>query len=161
MNSTTTDFKAVPIAADHDARNLAIVYGSLGTLIAFTSLVFAILSWMRSRHHRLAAHQPSDDVELGVNTLRDTVRVRQELHSPGSVSHKYVPIKKYDRRSKLTSHSDHLQTTSTPPAIAITHPQSPFELEGDATVPQRAHESRDTTGFPNTMDLPCSASVAP
>jgi hypothetical protein len=161
MNSTTTDFKAIPIAADQDARNLAIVYGSLGTLIAFTSLVFAILSWMRSRHHRLAAHQPSDDVELGVNTLRDTVRVRQELHSPGSVSHKYVPIKKYDRRSKLTSHSDHCQATSAFSAITTTQPQSPFELEGDATMPSRTHESPNATGSTNTMDPPCSVPVAP
>ena len=66
MNSTTTDFKAFPITADRDARNLAIIYGSLGTLIAFASLIFAILSWMRSRRQRLATQRGSNDLELGI-----------------------------------------------------------------------------------------------
>jgi hypothetical protein len=75
MNSTTTDFKAIPIAVDNDARNLAILYGSLGTLIAFASLIFAVLSWMKSRRQGLAAQRASDDVELSVNTTRDTARM--------------------------------------------------------------------------------------
>ena len=92
MNSTNTDFKAIPIAADHDARNLAIVYGSLGTLIAFASLIFAILSWMRSRRRRIATHPASDDVELGetASPPRDTIRTREELRSPESISRGYV-----------------------------------------------------------------------
>jgi len=75
MNSTTTDFKAIPIAVDNDARNLAILYGSLGTLIAFASLIFAFLSYMKSRRRGLATQRMSDDIELGVNTPRDTARM--------------------------------------------------------------------------------------
>ena len=100
MNTATTDLKAIPIVVDHDARNLAIVYGSLGTLIAFATLVFAILSWMRSRHQRLAAqHHASDDIELGVNTPRDTVRTSQESRSPESPGPKYASTKQERRYS--------------------------------------------------------------
>ncbi|GAB7322312.1 hypothetical protein MBLNU13_g03289t1 [Cladosporium sp. NU13] len=116
MNSTTTNFKAFPITADHDARNLAIIYGSLGTLIAFASLIFAILSWKRSRHHRLSTHHGSNDLELGINTPRDTTRTPQEFHGREAVSH-----------------NDPHQTTSTP-SIDITQPQPPSELEGDAAM---------------------------
>lgn len=108
MNSTTTDFKAIPIPVDQDARNLAIVYGSLGILIAFGSLVFAILSWMRSRHQKFAAHRASNDVELGPNTPQDTVCTPQGSQSPETISHKYdFANKKIVFRLKLTSHSDH------------------------------------------------------
>lgn len=94
MDSTTTDFKAIPIPVDQDARNLAIVYGSLGTLIAFGSLIFAILSWMRSRHQRLAAHRAPNDVELGPNTPQDTVCTLTEPTSPETISHKYDFVNK-------------------------------------------------------------------
>jgi len=162
MTSTATDFQAIPIAIDHDARNLAIVYGSLGTLIAFASLIFAILSWMRSRHQRLAAHATSDDVELGVNTPRDTTRTPQEPQSPEGVSQRYAfTSERNDIDSKLTSHSDHHQRTSAIPAIDITQPQSPFELDGDATMPPRAHESHHTAESISTINPSCGAPVAP
>jgi hypothetical protein len=98
MELTTPDPKANSIVADHDARNLAIIYGSLGTLIAFGSLIFAILSWMRSRHQRLAARQTSDDVELSVNTPGDAVQTPRDPQSLDSVSHQYASINKIKRR---------------------------------------------------------------
>lgn len=88
MISTTIDFKAFPITADHDARNLAIIYGSLGTLIAFASLIFAILSWKRSCHQRLSTHRRSNDLEMDVNKPQDTTRTPQESQGPEAVSHK-------------------------------------------------------------------------
>ena len=161
MESTTTDFKAIPIAVDHDSRNLAIVYGSLGALIAFANLIVAILSWIRSRHQRLAAqHRAFDDIELGVNTPRDTVRTPPELHSPESPSPKYASDKRSEGHSKLTWHSYRLQTTSILPAIDLHQPQSPFELEGDATMPPRAHESCHTAGPTNITGVPYGAPVA-
>jgi hypothetical protein len=67
MSLTTADLKALPNLVDDGSRNLAIIYGSLGTLIAFASLIFAILSWIRSRRQKLATatqHRTSDDLEL-------------------------------------------------------------------------------------------------
>jgi hypothetical protein len=163
MESTTTDFKAIPIPVDHDARNLAIVFGSLGALIAFANLIFAILSWMRSRHQRLAAqHRTSDDVELGVNTPRDTVRTPQESQNLESSTPKYASTNnRSDGDAKLTWHSYHLQTTSTLPAIDTTQPQFPFELEGAATMPPRPHESSHTTESTNATGVLSSAPVVP
>jgi hypothetical protein len=73
MSLTTADLKALPNLVDQDSRNLAIVYGSLGTLIAFASLIFAVLSWLKSRRQRLATqHSTSDDLELQSVDPRDT-----------------------------------------------------------------------------------------
>jgi hypothetical protein len=65
MSLTTADLKALPDLVDDDSRNLAIIYGSLGTLIAFASLMFAVLSWLKSRRQKLATQDRSfDDLEL-------------------------------------------------------------------------------------------------
>ena len=92
MNSTTNnDPQAIPIAIDNDSRNLAIIYGSLGTLIAFASLVFAVLSWLRSRHHKAAAQdQSSVDVELGPNTPRSIDQPPRESPTSSNSHHEYV-----------------------------------------------------------------------
>lgn len=155
MNSTTTDFKEISIPVDHDARNIAIVYGSLGTLIAFGSLIFAILSWMRSRHQRLAAHRASNDVELDPMTPQDTVCAQTEPQGPKTISHRYLYAnKKTNFRSKLTSHSDYCQTTLTHPATDTAQPQSPFELQGDVSMPPNAHESQHVAESTDTHELP-------
>jgi hypothetical protein len=73
MSLKTADLKALPNLVDDDSRNLAIVYGSLGTLIAFASLIFAVLSWLKSRRQKLATqHRTSDDLELQSVDPRDT-----------------------------------------------------------------------------------------
>lgn len=101
MELATANVKATPIAVDHDARNLAIIYGSLGTLIAFASLIFAFLSWLRSRRSKHAApHHASDGVELESNTPRDTTRTRLETQGPADVSHSYATPKKCRYSSK-------------------------------------------------------------
>jgi hypothetical protein len=73
MSLTTADLKALPSLVDDDSRNLAIIYGSLGTLIAFASLIFAVLSWLKSRRQKLATqHSTSDDLEPQSVDPRDT-----------------------------------------------------------------------------------------
>jgi hypothetical protein len=73
MSLTTADLKALPNIVDDDSRNLAIIYGSLGTLIAFASLIFAVLSWLKSRRQKLASQDGmSDDLELQSVDSRDT-----------------------------------------------------------------------------------------
>jgi hypothetical protein len=73
MSLTTADLKVLPNHVDDDSRNLAIIYGSLGTLIAFASLIFAVLSWLKSRRQKLATqHSTSDDLELQSVDPRDT-----------------------------------------------------------------------------------------
>jgi hypothetical protein len=73
MSLTTADLKALPDLVDDDSRNLAIIYGSLGTLIAFASLMFAVLSWLKSRRQKLATQDRSfDDLELQSVDPRDT-----------------------------------------------------------------------------------------
>lgn len=164
MESTTTEFKAIPVPVDHDARKLAILYGSLGALIAFANLIFAILTWMRSRRQRLAAqHHTPDDVELGVNTPRDTIRTPHESQSHESPTPKYASTNTNNRSdgdSKLTWHSYHLQTASTLPAVDVAQLQSPFELQGDATMPPCPLERRHTAESTNATGVPLSAPVA-
>jgi hypothetical protein len=73
MSLTNAGLKALPNLVDDDSRNLAIIYGSLGTLIAFASLMFAVLSWLKSRRQKLATQDRSfDDLELQSVDPRDT-----------------------------------------------------------------------------------------
>ncbi|KAM0718860.1 hypothetical protein Q7P37_005932 [Cladosporium fusiforme] len=55
-----SDPKTSPGAASNDTRKFIILYGSLGTLIAFFSLVFAAISWWKSRSRTLAARRSSN-----------------------------------------------------------------------------------------------------
>lgn len=158
MVSATTGFKAIPIPVDHDARNLAIIFGILGALIAFANLIVAILSWIRSRHQRLAAqHRTTGDVELGSNTPRETVRTPQDSQSPKYASNN----NRSNGDAKLTWHSYHHRTTSTPPAIDINQPHSSLALEGDGIMPPRPHESSHTTESTGATGVPSSAPVVP
>lgn len=87
MTLTAADLGSIPITIDHDSRNLAIVYGSLGTLIAFASLIFAVLSWLRSRRQKLATqHQTSNDIELQSNISRDSDRTPEQSTSSAIVN---------------------------------------------------------------------------
>lgn len=63
------DLKIEPIVINDDTRTLTILYGSLGTLIAFLSLVIAAMSWWKARCQRLAARMATDlDHGLESNT---------------------------------------------------------------------------------------------
>lgn len=45
-----------PLVVDHDSRKLTIIFGILGTLIAFSAFTFAILSWYWSRRQKCTGH---------------------------------------------------------------------------------------------------------
>lgn len=49
MNTTNSSTEVHLSVADNDSKRLAIIYGTLGTLIALAGLVFAALTWARSR----------------------------------------------------------------------------------------------------------------
>jgi hypothetical protein len=159
MNSTTNnDPQVIPIAVDNDSRHLAIVYGSLGTLIAFASLVFAVLSWLRSRHQRLAAQdQLSVGIELGLNSSRHLSQTALQPPVIISTSHKYAMNNRVDTDSKLTLRSDHLRTTTALTAVDSSQPQPPFELEGDPRMPPDAHESCPPCSSTNINKHPSKA----
>ena len=91
MELTVADPKTSPIVVNDDSsRDLAIIYGSLGTLIALASLVVAILSWLRSRRQKLAAqHRAHDDIERQSNTLQHTGPI-EEGRRTATVDDQYV-----------------------------------------------------------------------
>jgi alkaline phosphatase len=91
MNLTTTDTKAIPITIDKESRTITIMYGSLGTLIAFSSLIFAVLSWLRSRHEQITTQDhPSGGFELGRNTPRNISQTPLESHVSASLDNEYA-----------------------------------------------------------------------
>jgi hypothetical protein len=90
MTLTADELEAISITVDHNSRKLAIVYGSLGTLITFASLVFAVLTWRRSHQQRLAAQQEATgDLELQSNNPQDIGRAPLGSHESAIVSHEY------------------------------------------------------------------------
>lgn len=69
----SSDLKTEPIVINDDTRTLTILYGSLGTLIAFLSLVIAAMSWWKARCQRLAAQMATEpDHELESNSSDST-----------------------------------------------------------------------------------------
>jgi len=53
MTNTTNPSTEVSFSiADDDSKRLAIVYGTLGTMLALASLAFAALTWARSRRQQ-------------------------------------------------------------------------------------------------------------
>jgi hypothetical protein len=138
MSLTTADIKALPNLVDQDSRNLAVIYGSLGTLIAFASLIFAILSWLKSRRQKLATatqHRTSDDLELQIVDSRDTqdAAIVDERYASNSA--------KEDRKgTQLTLHSDSQHMTPKLPAVIVAaRSQLSFELREVATALPRTH----------------------
>ena len=92
MNLTTTDTKPMPIAVDKDSHKIAIIYGNLGTLIAFASLVFAVLGYMSSRRRRVASQRGApapQDIELGVNTPQRFNPSPPQPQDSANISHEY------------------------------------------------------------------------
>jgi hypothetical protein len=60
MNTTNSSTEVHLSVADNDPKRLAIIYGTLGTLIALAGLVFAALTWARSRPPQCEAHVKTD-----------------------------------------------------------------------------------------------------
>jgi len=58
MNATDPNTISLSVV-DDDSKRLAIIYGTLGTMLALASLAFAALTWARSRRHQC---------EFGTNT---------------------------------------------------------------------------------------------
>jgi hypothetical protein len=81
---TSAGSKTNPTDVDgDDSRNIAIIYGSLGILIAFASLVVAVLSWLRSHRQRLVIqHRANNDMELQSSTSQHLAR------QPGECQHR-------------------------------------------------------------------------
>jgi hypothetical protein len=55
MMTAATNVDKNPLAFDHEERKLIVIYGTFATLIAFSSLVFAALTWWLPRRPRLPA----------------------------------------------------------------------------------------------------------
>jgi hypothetical protein len=50
MTNTTNPSTTISLSvADNDSRRLAIIFGTMGTMLALASLAFAALTWARSR----------------------------------------------------------------------------------------------------------------
>lgn len=70
-----TNVDKSPLTFDHESRKLAIIYGTLATVIALVGLVFAALTWYASRRSSLSAFlRASDEYELESNTPQRTSR---------------------------------------------------------------------------------------
>jgi hypothetical protein len=138
MSLTTADLKALPNLVDDDSRNLAIIYGSLGTLIAFASLIFAVLSWLKSHRQKLATatqHRTSDDLELQIVDSQDN-------QDAAIVNDKYASTSTKEEGSepRLTLHNNSQQMRPECPTLVVAfQSQLPVQLPEIASAPPRTH----------------------
>jgi len=56
MNATNPNLEIRLSVVDDASKRLAIIYGTLGTMLALASLAFAALTWARSRRHQCAGN---------------------------------------------------------------------------------------------------------
>ena len=78
MMAAATNVDKTPLAFDHEERKLAIIYGTFATLIAFSSLVFAALTWCLPRRPRSPAQlQASIEYDLESMMPRHASHVAQ------------------------------------------------------------------------------------
>lgn len=92
MSQALTDSKTSPTISGggDDSRNLAIIYGSLGTLIAFATLIVAVLSWMRSHRQKLdSQHQANGDIEMQSSPSKYSSHAKED-HRTTTDNHKYA-----------------------------------------------------------------------
>jgi hypothetical protein len=86
MNTTNPSTQISLSVVDDDSRRLAIIYGTLGTMLALASLAFAALTWARSRRHQCELNsrtRTTTDRALESNALGPDAREAYELE--GSV----------------------------------------------------------------------------
>jgi hypothetical protein len=75
MNTTNPSTQISLSVVDDGSKRLAIIYGTLGTMLALASLAFAALTWARSRRHqcqpdsktRTATDRALEGNELGLD----------------------------------------------------------------------------------------------
>ena len=72
MNATNPSTQINLSVVDDDSKRLAIIYGTLGTMLAPASLAFAALTWARSRRHQC---------EVNSKTMATTDRALEENES--------------------------------------------------------------------------------
>ena len=77
MNTTNPNTTISLSVVDDDSKRLAIIYGTLGTMLAVASLAFAALTWARSRRHQCA-------VNAGARAMTDRALESNESR-PGAV----------------------------------------------------------------------------
>jgi hypothetical protein len=78
MNTTNLSTEVHLSVADDDSKRLAIIYGTLGTLLTLAGLVFAALTWARSRRPQCEPNVKADRT-LESNELGSDVRGAYEL----------------------------------------------------------------------------------
>lgn len=92
----------------HESHKLDIIFGVLGTLIAFATLILAILKWFRSRRQRLAAQrEESVDVELGSDISQRSEGTLESQAGTNADGQYVAAIEDVDGK-RLTLHSDSL-----------------------------------------------------
>jgi hypothetical protein len=82
MNTTNPSTEVHLSVADNDSKRLAIIYGTLGTLLTLAGLVFAALTWARCRRPQCGSNVKNDRT-LESNELGPDAREAYELE--GSV----------------------------------------------------------------------------
>jgi hypothetical protein len=60
MNATNPNLEIRLSVVDDDSKRLAIIYSTLGTMLALASLAFAALTWARSRRHQCEVNSKTD-----------------------------------------------------------------------------------------------------
>ena len=74
MNTTNPSTEISFSVVDDDSKRLAIIYGTLGTMLALASLAFAALSWARSRRQ-------NREVNPGIRAATENALENNELRS--------------------------------------------------------------------------------
>jgi hypothetical protein len=94
MNTTNSTLEIRLSVDDDDSKRLAIIYGTLGTMLALASLAFAALTWARSRRHQCELDSKTrapTDRAVESNELGPDTREAYELEG-STVAHDPVAI---------------------------------------------------------------------
>jgi hypothetical protein len=89
MNATDPSTHINLSVVDDDSKRLAIIYGTLGTMLALASLAFAALTWARSRRHQCEPNVKTDR-NLESNALGPEIREAYELEGAVAVSRSVI-----------------------------------------------------------------------
>jgi hypothetical protein len=82
MNTTSPNLEIRLSVVDDDSKRLAIIYGTLGTMLALASLAFAALTWARSRRHQCSVNpktRAATDRDIEGNKLGPEAHEAYEL----------------------------------------------------------------------------------
>lgn len=99
LTTTASDVSKSPLTFDDDSRELAVIYGTLATIIAVVGLVFAALTWYASRRSGLSGHSRSpDEHDLESNMPPSTPR------EPGLPTHP-AALNEHDLEINMAQHT--------------------------------------------------------